>query len=1433
MNLRPTPNPAREAVEAVARRSRRVKSRWLLAGAWCGAILIGLGAGLAQRKSGWASVLTAPAVLVAGIAITSVFKRQWKRKEASSPEAALRAAALRIESQYPELDSRLITAVQQQPESLDFNFLQRRLLAEVSRHSHSHDWSGLIPAWSLGLARTAHLAAIVCFLLVCWNLRHIGGSKLLASIAEREVVITPGDIDLERGESLVVLAHFGSDLPSAVTLVVENGPQNARRIPLVKSLADPMFGGSLPEVSSNFVYHVEYGAAGRETAHRSRDFNVKVFEYPRLERADADITFPVYTGLTPKQIENTHRVSAVEGSRLHLKLLLNKPVVSARLVPKSDSSQPINLPANTNSPLLELTDFALEKSDTFSLKLIDSEGRSNKVAAEFVFEALTNRTPEFHIASPRGDTRPSALEEVAFEGTVWDDFGLHLYGIGYTTPGSETKFIELGKTVPAKEKRPFKHVLKLEDLNLEPDQLVAWFIWADDVGPDGEVRRSTSDLFFSEIRPFEEVFREAIGMGGGGGQQGGDQNGQGNGTTKLTELQKQIINATWNIRRRTPARDKPKLEKSTKPDSRATESSSRLDTPPGPQRRPAEQIALIPRLTPSSVSLMGERVRVRASVSQFFAQPSPSPRRSRTPRDSSSSPDTVIPTNSASSGNYADDLAVVRDAQAQAIQQVESQASRLSDPRSVELWAAARQQMEEALKRLDSASNSPSLLPDALAAQESAYQAMLKLQQHEYQVARSRNRNAGGGGGRGDQMQRQLEQMDLTQDQDRYETQRQAQRPQNNARTEQLRVMNRLQELARRQQDLNERLKELQSALQEAKTEAEREEIRRRLKRLQEEEQQMLSDVDELRQRMDRPDSQSQLADQNRQLEETRQDIQRAAEAAGQGSVSQALAAGARAQQQLQTARDQLRKDSSSQFADDLRQLRSEARELAQRQQQINQDLSQENSGERKSLSNTSGRDRALEELTRQKGRITNLVERATAISQESEQSEPLVSRQLYDTIRKLSQDAAKGVRETQDDVANRGLMTRNLYERFKDATEPDAAKLMELSSEMLRQDFLKQAQETAQRAGSAIEDFKRGLERAAENVVGSDTEGLRQAQQELDRLTEQLQREMQREMAAAGGQAGGTNAGRNSVGTTNRFRGPGAGTNRNALAEGRGANGTNSTNRAIGGGGTNGPSLARLSSNGGTNSEPSADSQRGEGNGNGQQEASQSDNARQASNDQREGNGQQGGNGQRDGNGQRSSEQASNTPQDGQQTGDQTGDGSRSANDRDGNRNGGRNGSVLDQAIDNGRRAGAAGDGGGGAWDFNRIINPEDPLQQGPLTGRGYTPWTDRLRDVEELIEIPELRNDVAAARERARLLRQQYKSDLKKPDWAVVQLQVMQPLLQVRDRIADELARREAADALVPIDRDPVPPRYSDLVRKYYEGLGKGTSSATTTDH
>lgn len=124
---------------------------------------------------------------------------------------------------------------------------------------------------------------------------------------------------------------------------------------------------------------------------------------------------------------------------------------------------------------------------------------------------------------------------------------------------------------------------------------------------------------------------------------------------------------------------------------------------------------------------------------------------------------------------------------------------------------------------------------------------------------------------------------------------------------------------------------------------------------------------------------------------------------------------------------------------------------------------------------------------------------------------------------------------------------------------------------------------------------------------------------------------------------------------------------------------------------------------------------------------------------------------------------------------------------------------------------------------------SPEDVGQEGrdygPIAGQDYTQWSDRLRDVEEMIDDPELRNQVATVRDRARAIRAELKRHGKNPQWPLVKAQVSAPLAEVRDRVAEELARREKPDSIVPIDRDPVPSKFSELVRRYYEKLGTGT--------
>lgn len=1279
-------------LQRVANRYRWVAVWRALAACWALAALVAVGLAWTMGAAGGISPHALPLLAAVAVAASAGVVIYHLTRPSD-----LRWIAGRIERKHPELNGVLLTALQQGLEpGQEQGYLQYRVLQEATARSQQGDWRDVVPRSRLLVGVLVQAAALGCFV---YALTHLRVAPILGEAPSWAggggVSVTPGDASVEKGDSFVVLARFGDALPPSVSMVVRESGAAPRAVPLVKSLGDPVFGGSVPEVNKEFAYHLEY------RGERTRDFKVTVFEHPKLVRSDVDLAFPAYTKLAPKHIEDSRRVSAVEGTRMDFALQLNKPVKSAKLIARDGKKTEIPLTVSPDKAVATLRDLTPAKSLTYDLQLIDAEGRPNKIASPFVIDVLPNRPPEIRLASPRGDVRPSALEEVAFEGTVLDDFGTASYGLAYAIGGGEPKFIELGKDGGAKEKKAFSHLLKLEDLGAKADDLVSWFVWADDIGPDGKLRRTQGDLYFGEVRPFDEIFRERQNQDSGDEEQ---QQGGGGGAQarKLTELQKQIISATWRLQR------------------------------------------------------------------------------------------------DGQSKSYEADAKIVRESQEQALAQAEEAAEEARSPRQQALWKSVTTGMEKAIERLKDAAKEPAPLAQALPAEQAAYQSLLKLQGRETNV--TRNKKGGGGGGKAGN-QRQIDQLDLKQADKRYETQRQAKSPQSQERREQQAVMNRLQELARRQQDINERLKELQTALQEAQTEQQREDLKRRLKRLEEEQRQMLADADEVKQRMDRAENQSSMAQQRQELDQTREDLQKAADAASQGSVAQALASGTRAQRQMQQMRDDLRKQNSNQFADDLREMRNEARELSREQEEVGQKLDAlANGGDknrRKSLGDSDEKKELGDKLAEHKDRMNKLVEKAQQVSEQAENTEPLLSRQLYDSVRKVAGDDANAVKQARNEILNSGRMTRDLYDRLqKTADSEQGGKVLDLTRELLKDGYLPQARQAAQGARGEINELRRGIERAADNVLGDDAEQLKLAQSELDQLTDQLRREA----AQAGGQPPGAEQQGNRPGQRR-----GEGDQRQAGAQQPGQNDP---------------------------SQPGQGEQRGEGQA--QQPGQKGDRSAQ----KMAGQGKQPG-------GQRSGQAGGPGQQPGQQPGEQTAqaDGQQQGGEQAGGGGGGANRDAPRQITDSrgrrsldlnprdgtdaSRRGGIdigngfnVGDnynnGGLGGWEGGRV-------NVGPLTGEDFARWNERLRDVEDLVETPELRNALAAARERARTLRRDFRGEQKKPDWTVVQLEIIKPLVEVRNRVAEELARRDSKETLTPIDRDPVPNRFAESVRRYYEELGK----------
>jgi hypothetical protein len=388
--------------------------------------------------------------------------------------------------------------------------------------------------------------------------------------------------------------------------------------------------------------------------------------------------------------------------------------------------------------------------------------------------------------------------------------------------------------------------------------------------------------------------------------------------------------------------------------------------------------------------------------------------------------------------------------------------------------------------------------------------------------------------------------------------------------------------------------------------------------------------------------------------------------------------------------------------------MRENAQQLDQRQKEIAEDIKQQIDSERKTLTYTGVNRELSERIDRQRESAEKLIEQMKEVSEQSETSEPLLSRRLYDTLRKAGTD--------------------------------NVDRALEATAELLKRNFLPQAQEIEKQAGKGIEDIRKGVEEAAENVLGDEAESLRLARQQLDELIRQVNEEVARAGNQDRGQPSDSNEMADSASNQQR---PG-----NAQSE--------TDNQQQGRQSTQQPQVGRASANAAT-----------------------------------------GGN-----------RQTGSDPNNAQQQGSPRSGSRRQTADA---RTGGR------RANPDGR-TGPGGWGGtlSGQWDQN------DP--NGPLTGRDFSQWSDRLRDVEEMLDERDLRDEAARIRDRARSIRTEFTRHGKEPQWDLVRQQITNPLTELRKHLSDMLAQLQSEEALVPIDRDPVPGRFAELVRRYYENLGGG---------
>ena len=515
---------------------RRVRLRWcamtaLRAWTWAAAVAAGilLIALVAQRVAspeGAALVALWGAALAAAVACVAWLMLPTRHAPPDGQVARL------VEECCPELEDSLVTAIAEK-DSTARRTLMAAVLGDALRRCRDLDLDRVVSRTALRkAAMTASAATVALFVLGFFSAGPAGRAAQVFALylfPERLVLeVVPGDVKLRAGQPLHIRASVPGASGAFVPVLRYGDGKEWREARMDAQKDGSGFAFTFEAVEQGFSYSVSAATA------RSRDYRVTVIRPPRVERIDLQYEYPKAFGLKPRLEEDSGDIYGPLGTRVRVSVHTDKPVTSAALTLTEGKKVALNAAGD----LLQ-GDLVIAEDGSYRVALADADGLANPGDTEYFIRTLEDRPPDVRVLRPAGDRQVTPIEEVAIEARADDDFGIAAFDLVYSVRGGAEKSLPFrrdgsGMTVNG------NRTVYLEELDVQPGDFVTYYARATDVSRGKRATEARSDIFFLEVKPFEEEFvaAQSQAMGGGSGDRSLDD---------LADAQKEIIVATWKL----------------------------------------------------------------------------------------------------------------------------------------------------------------------------------------------------------------------------------------------------------------------------------------------------------------------------------------------------------------------------------------------------------------------------------------------------------------------------------------------------------------------------------------------------------------------------------------------------------------------------------------------------------------------------------------------------------------------------------------------------------------------------------------------------------------------------------------------------------------------------------------------------------------------
>ena len=529
----------------------------------------------------WLMPLPSPiriALLTIGVGVTGylLYKYLIRPLRAS---LTLRDVALNVERNHPNLEDRLVSAIEfgdrESADPIEAHMLQR-LLEDTTQRTKGIDFKATIDhsrtRKHVGIAALVLVGCCVLSLLFPTEI-HTSLLRVFAPWEKTDPILTtkltvePGNVRILRGKSLPIHVTLTGKSADKVVLTYEETHKQDASLSEIQTTEQQINMLQNPSDKRGFAYEIfnidadmEYYIVANEAT--SERYTVEVFDMPRITEISVAYTYPDYTGLKPVVQTGTGDIQAVVGTQAELKLVTNKAIQTATFYHKRNTEQgsfieelvetqePETMQMVISDGNVLTTTVDVVEDGTYAVKLLCIDGFNNEIPIEYTISAIPDAVPEVVIKEPGRDIKTTKLGEVEIIAEATDDYGVGELKLVYHIGADELQeltlnsvpapsgTVEEGSTDGASVHRVVdgSYTFYLEEFDVEPGDVISYYAHATDNNTHTGPGEASSEIYFIEIRPFNEDFHEGESEPGEPAP---------NPILEVIASQKEIIRETW------------------------------------------------------------------------------------------------------------------------------------------------------------------------------------------------------------------------------------------------------------------------------------------------------------------------------------------------------------------------------------------------------------------------------------------------------------------------------------------------------------------------------------------------------------------------------------------------------------------------------------------------------------------------------------------------------------------------------------------------------------------------------------------------------------------------------------------------------------------------------------------------------------------------